>query len=295
MQSTVFDFAFNLRLVNSEFYILPSRYQLVKIDFKTALIREPFTDFGMASHFRMRDNNAISYLTIEDYCLDNSDECRAERSYLNGKHAYQDLFSLDVASGFNYSPEYLLSDSNYLNVIVGRGYNAGGFFTNQTTFYTRGHKFKSIVSAETVGYESAISRPVDFYSISDQIQYGVFTLESSESDGGGYNASFGKIVNLVDNFAMEIIENDKYSPIIHYSEKTDLLREPSIGIDMSIEGFSTNLEGYQPPYGITVGIDAGEWMDLSPFLHKYVIIMLNKEYDALRYYSPHSRFIYSEG
>ena len=296
MQSTVFDFTFRLKSIEIDFYMIDSAYTFVEIDFRTAMIKSTSKDFGLSSLFRERTTGDIEYLTIDDYCLIYYSECITERSYLYGKHAYQDMFNLDVDSGFNYSPEFLLTSSDFIDIIVGRGINDSGFFTNQSIFITRGHKYIGISRVENNQSEHLLLNESYVPDLSIDPLYNDWTVfTDTSSDMYSMEVSSIGMVLLSDQSCIEIIENDMYMPIIKYSVKTNLTHEITTDILLEVNMPELFLEGFNSKSSFVLSMEDKKILELSGLTSKYGIIISTYGLSLSGYYSPYSRHTYSKG
>ena len=292
MQSTVFDFAFRLKRVDDQFYILDSKYNILKFDFKTYIIKDPSSDFSLTSSIRYENDGITEYQNIDEYCLENaSNQCKG-RFYINGVFAYMNMFALEVDEGFEYKPEYLLRDSNYYDVLIGRLFIGGVFYHNQLRKLIRGHNFPGLTNALMKPIASRISTFTEATMVSN---YRVGTSFQEEP----WTIKTGLITATLiggNNYYLKTIENTIKRDILVFFEKTTLNSIVVKGMSISVVNDVLFLGPVYSGTDFSVSFSDGHIDELNDFICKYGIMSVNRNLVTLMdYNSSPSRITANKG
>ncbi len=289
MQSTVFDFSFTLKNTDNQFYLIDSVYNILFFDFKTYFIGDMRIDYGMSSSIRINNDMEIEYNSIDEYCS----ECKY-RYYINGIHGFMSIFSLEVSEGFSYQPEFLLRDSNYIDILMGRLFHFGYFLHNQQLAVVRGEKYYSMFTHHDIlefGLMSNTEDTIQFTSIrkNDYISmnfYGNFLPVKMDIIG-----NIGK-----ENRYFKVIENTIRHEEVMYCEKIFELFSVYGGIRLEIIQTEYNLSGFTHEVGFDISVELAEIEEVEEFIRKYAIMSINKDIVILSdIISEYSRIIINKG
>ena len=292
MESTVFDFKFVLKHVDRQFYILDSKTILLNMDYRIVEIGDQYVDFTMASSFRMKYSVDSVFGSFSEYCQNNVTlQCKS-LFYMSGAYGYANMFALDQESGFNYKPEYLMRDSNFVDVLAGRGFSNGVFFHNQQRYLVRGHSFTELISEELLLTHAHELLPIEgVIDIPRQMYIG---LQESTKKISAATLARAKILGL-DSRYMRVIEND-YSENYHlFSEKSEYPLPVTTTIALRVVNYVANINGFRSTFSIEVAVGAHDLVDLSGLYFKYAIISINNLIIADEMYSKNSRFTANKG
>jgi hypothetical protein len=288
MQATVFDFSINLKNVDIQFYISDSNFLNIRNDGRVVEIRDIYKDYALTSSIRINNDDVEDYQDIDDYCS----SCR-DRVYINGVYGYMNIFALDISQGFNYIPEYLLRDSNYIDVLSGRMFYNGAFLQNQTMYIIRGSKYYRMIKMPRSMVTASLSPFNDDVHILTETD----NIKISITEQPGFSISLDSAKNIsAPSRAYKIIENTIKREYRLYFEKTSLSGVLSIGNSFMFTSFDSSYSD--------VLYDKFAELDILPpdlpsnyadGIYKYGIMSINNFIQIESLLSKHSRFTIDEG
>lgn len=292
MQSTVFNFSFNLRVQDREEYIADTKMNNIVVDFLVAKMGKLFNDYGFTSHTREDNNDTVD--TTDMYAYFNAMPDQKQRAYIWGIFGYENLFSLDVASGFNYSPKFLMRGYNYIGIARMMGYWNRGFLGYRTMFLVRGYKYKKMMAERAevtimaghlyakIFYTKGINiykfQPVDSFKESNRETRLLLEFNLTRMTG----------IQL-----LKYIENNIRYEHPKWCEKIFVLQPYYFNVNVSVEGKTAFSGAYLG--GFNISINLNEKLQLANCVSNYAIITINKTISLDKIVTNLSRLIFNKG
>jgi len=295
VQSTVFDFSFRLKKVDTQFYILDSVYKIVSFDFSIFIVIDKPRDFSIVSSVRINNDLIEDYSSMQQYC--ESKKCKVTKSrwYIGGVEGYMSIFGLEKDDGFNYTPDYLMSDSKYDGALVGRLFNNGKFIHNQQRFLLSNGEYYDSISVNTINTKKTkLSGAIELVLISPRESAAIADISELQEIKIGLLTA--KNIGVMSGY-LKIIENTRHQESHLFHERTWMEEHSYVFSVLNIDAIGRiSLGSLLSSTGIHLSASSAKIDELNNFISKYAIISLNKNIkQANSYYSENFRLLANKG
>ncbi len=273
MRSTIFNFRMNLEDANYLYLISDSIFPIISFNYQNKLIVDR-KDYSIKSQIRLLSDSGVpQYNDIYEYCGD--DENCLVQTLFYGYFGHIAMVSFDIESGDGYKPEFLLDDSEYIDILKVKGYEFYGFVSNKNKFLIRG--FNSGGVLDISGYRVPLYKYGNMPQVDSMLYPGGYSMTYLRYpiDYSGIGGDRG-LTQIVDFPRYPIITADMTPSVSVWAEKNNSFNDEVVSfIDISIAtSFGIFSDGLFNFYTVTFFSEERE--ELAGFVSNFGIILYPK-------------------